>query len=176
MDNIDTSKFPQQDDWNKIITEPKEVRQAWFEENKHKVTNLSVQDACYALTKGPGFCLFTDVLDQKDIDDANAYLHADVARQETMDGQALTEDVGHSNIYSNNNAGKTNTLGKRVWNLTNKGECFERMVQQETIMEVVGAVLGNDFCLGSFAANVLCLGAGRQSPHLDYPYWDYTNK
>ena len=88
-----------------------------------------MQDAWYALAKGPGFCLFTDLIDQKDIRDANTYLHADVERQETMDGEALTEDVGHSNIYSHSNkTGKSNTLGKRVWNLTNKGECFERMV------------------------------------------------
>jgi hypothetical protein len=48
-----------------------------------------------------------------------------------MDGQALTEDVGHQNIYSNSStsSGGTKTLGKRVWNLTNKGQCFERMVQ-----------------------------------------------
>lgn len=61
-----------------MVTQPKEVRQAWFEENKHKVTNLSVEDAWYALAKGPGFCLFTDLVDQKDMDDANHFITTDV--------------------------------------------------------------------------------------------------
>jgi hypothetical protein len=57
-------------------------------------------------------------------------------------------------------AGEKTDLRKRVWNLTNKGECFERIVQEETTMKAVGAILGNDYCLGSFAANVLTAGAG----------------
>lgn len=63
-------------------------------------------------------------------------------------------------VHSHSKTGKAETLGKRVWNLTNKGQCFERMVQPEKLMQVVGAVLGNDFCLGSFAANALMTGAG----------------
>ena len=78
--DIDVSKFPSSEEWDAIASESREVRQAWFEENKHKVTNLSVQDAWYAIAKGPGFSLYTDLYDQQDIDDANAYLMADVAR------------------------------------------------------------------------------------------------
>jgi len=78
-----------------------------------------------------------------------------------LDAKNLTEDEGHANIYSHSKTGRANTLGKRVWNLTNKGECFERMVQQETLMEVIGTILGNDFCLGSYAANLLVHGAGK---------------
>ena len=42
-------------------------------------------------------------------------------------------------------------------------------------MQILDLVLGNDFCLGSFAANHLQEGAGHQNAHLDYPYWDYCN-
>ena len=43
-------------------------------------------------------------------------------------------------------------------------------------MKVLEYIIGNDFCLGSFAANYLQQGAGYQNPHLDYPYWDYNDK
>ena len=65
--------------------------------------------------------------------------------------------------------------GVRVWNLIEKGVIFEKMVQPEVAMKVVDKVIGDDFCLGSFAANYLQPGAGSQKPHLDYPYWDYVN-
>ena len=63
----------------------------------------------------------------------------------------------------------------RVWNLVEKGEIFEKLVQPEVAMRIVDQVIGDDFCLGSFAANFLQPGAGAQKPHLDYPYWDYVN-
>ena len=63
-------------------------------------------------------------------------------------------------------------LQRRVWNLLNKGEVFERMVQHPQLMEVVGAFLGDEFCLGSIAANRILPGGPGQEPHIDYPYWD----
>jgi hypothetical protein len=105
-------------------------RQKWFEENKTSVTNLNLEEANYSITKGIGFCLFTDLFDPKDIDDANVFMTGEVEKEEEakLDAKNLTEDEGHANIYSHSKTGRANTLGKRVWNLTNKGECFERMV------------------------------------------------
>jgi ectoine hydroxylase-related dioxygenase (phytanoyl-CoA dioxygenase family) len=63
-------------------------------------------------------------------------------------------------------------LQRRVWNLLDKGEVFERMVQQPVVMRVVGAFLGEAFIMGSVAANRLLPGGPGQEPHVDYPYWD----
>ena len=63
-------------------------------------------------------------------------------------------------------------LQRRVWNLVNKGEVFERMVQHPDIMTIVEAFLGNECILGSLAANRLLPGGPGQEPHIDYPYWD----
>jgi len=63
-------------------------------------------------------------------------------------------------------------LQRRVWNLLDKGEVFERMVQEPSVMSIVGAFLGNQFIMGSVAANRLLPGAPGQEPHIDYPYWD----
>ncbi len=64
------------------------------------------------------------------------------------------------------------SLQRRVWNLLNKGEVFERMVQQPQVMDLVGAFLGDGFIMGSVAANRILAGGPGQEPHIDYPYWD----
>jgi ectoine hydroxylase-related dioxygenase (phytanoyl-CoA dioxygenase family) len=63
-------------------------------------------------------------------------------------------------------------LQRRVWNLLDKGEVFERMVQHPVVMRIVGAFLGDAFIMGSVAANRLLPGGPGQEPHVDYPYWD----
>ena len=63
-------------------------------------------------------------------------------------------------------------LQRRVWNLLNKGEVFERMVQHEVVMKIVAKFLGSAFIMGSVAANRLLPGGPGQEPHIDYPYWD----
>jgi ectoine hydroxylase-related dioxygenase (phytanoyl-CoA dioxygenase family) len=63
-------------------------------------------------------------------------------------------------------------LQRRVWNLLDKGEVFERIVQHPVVMRIVSAFLGDAFILGSVAANRLLPGGPGQEPHVDYPYWD----
>jgi ectoine hydroxylase-related dioxygenase (phytanoyl-CoA dioxygenase family) len=63
-------------------------------------------------------------------------------------------------------------LQRRVWNLLNKGQVFERMVQKSEVVAVLNEFLGNEFILGSIAANRLMPGAAGQEPHVDYPYLD----
>ncbi len=63
-------------------------------------------------------------------------------------------------------------LQRRVWNLLNKGEVFEAMVQHPVVAKIASAFLGNKFILGSIAANRLLPGGPGQEPHIDYPYWD----
>ncbi|MGI9604605.1 MAG: phytanoyl-CoA dioxygenase family protein [Acidimicrobiales bacterium] len=63
-------------------------------------------------------------------------------------------------------------LQRRVWNLLNKGEIFEAMVQQPAVARIAAAFLGDKFILGSIAANRLLPGGPGQEPHIDYPYWD----
>ena len=63
-------------------------------------------------------------------------------------------------------------LQRRVWNLLNKGEVFEQMVQHWLVMKIVAAFLGDEFIMGSVAANRLMPGGPGQEPHIDYPYWD----
>jgi len=67
-------------------------------------------------------------------------------------------------------------LQRRVWNLLNKGEVFERMAQLPSVMAIAAAFLGDEFQMGSIAANRLLPGGPGQEPHIDYPYWDLYKK
>ena len=67
-------------------------------------------------------------------------------------------------------------LQRRVWNLLDKGEIFEEIVQLPAVMTIAGAFLGNQFILGSIAANRLLPGGPGQEPHVDYPYWDLYDR
>lgn len=63
-----------------------------------------------------------------------------------------------------------------MWNLLDKGQIFEKMVQHPTILKIVRTILGDDAQLGSIASNTIFPGGSGQEPHIDYPYWDYYNR
>jgi ectoine hydroxylase-related dioxygenase (phytanoyl-CoA dioxygenase family) len=63
-------------------------------------------------------------------------------------------------------------LQRRVWNLLNKGDIFVEMLKREPVVSIVKAFLGDEFILGSIAANWLLPGGPGQELHIDYPYWD----
>lgn len=116
------------------------------------------------LTDGKGYFLLKQVFSPEIIQKA---------RQIIVDYSKGEKDtVTH---FHGNHEEKIN-LQKRVWNLLSKNEIFVQMVLEERILEVVGQLLGEDFCMGSIAANQLKPGAPGQEPHVDYPYWDMFKK
>ncbi|MBE8182203.1 MAG: phytanoyl-CoA dioxygenase [Candidatus Portiera sp.] len=90
------------------------------------------------------------------------------ARDIIMAESAEADKVTH---FQGKNSDKL-SLQRRVWNLLNKGDIFVEMVQHPQVIELVGKFLGNEFCLGSIAANRILPGGPGQEPHIDYPYWD----
>jgi len=67
-------------------------------------------------------------------------------------------------------------LQRRVWNLLNKGDIFIRMAENLQLNTIVSEFLGNEFHIGSIAANRILPGGPGQEPHIDYPYWDMYNR
>ncbi len=92
------------------------------------------------------------------------------AAREIIEREALA-GVGKVTHFHGQHEEQVN-LQRRVWNLLNKGQVFVDMVQHEPVMDIVGALLGDEFILGSIAANVILAGGPGQEPHVDYPYWD----
>lgn len=59
--------------------------------------------------------------------------------------------------------------GQRVWNLVNKDEMFERLVQNRRTLGALEGLLGADCTLSSFTANVIGPGSPPGGIHMDSP-------
>lgn len=112
------------------------------------------------LLTGVGAVVIGGGVDPADVAEARAILMEHSER----DGNKVTHFQGA-------NADKLD-LQRRVWNLLNKGEVFEEMAQHPAVMAIAAAFLGDEFQMGSIAANRLLPGGPGQEPHIDYPYWD----
>lgn len=64
-------------------------------------------------------------------------------------------------------------LQRRVWNLLAKGSVFSEMAEHPVIVQAMRLFLGDDFIMGSIAANRILPDGPGQEPHIDYPYWDF---
>ena len=116
-----------------------------------------------ALMNGPGAICVRGLFSAAQIDEARRIVMAqsdDRAQTVThFQGQAAQDDTLH--------------LQRRVWNLLAKGDVFSQMAEQESIVAAMRRFLGDDFIMGSIAANRILPGGPGQEPHIDYPYWDY---
>ena len=118
---------------------------------------LSSSTSC---SRGAGAIFIEQAYSAAEIAEANAIIN----HHSTVEAAKVTHFHGaHEDQIS---------LQRRVWNLLNKGEVFERMVQHPAVMQLVGAFLGDGFIMGSVAANRILGGGPGQEPHIDYPYWD----
>ena len=54
-----------------------------------------------------------------------------------------------------------------------KAMCFRRWPSIPTIVAAMRLFLGDDFIMGSIAANRILPDGPGQEPHIDYPYWDF---
>ena len=126
------------------------------------VDHLDAQmpDLLAELLGGAGAIVIRDAFAADEIAEARRLIH-----------QFSDREVTKETHFQGANA-ETLHLQRRVWNLLNKGEVFERMVQHEVVMAIVGRFLGSAFIMGSVAANRLLPGGPGQEPHVDYPYWD----
>lgn len=100
-----------------------------------------------------GYCLLEDPLPAGEFDRLRTRL-TDVATQEREDGSAFLYDKGN----------------QRVFSLLNKGEQFERMVQEPVTLELMEDVLGFNFLLSSTHANIAGLGGSRMYVHADQTF------
>ncbi len=61
-------------------------------------------------------------------------------------------------------------VNQRVFNLVNKGEVFEQIVQHPVVMKAVGRLLGGDFILSGFSSNTTGPGGEPMVLHSDSGY------
>jgi len=88
---------------------------------------------------------------------------ADELRERTLELAAQERAAGgESALYLDGTS-------QRVWNLVNKGECFERALVNPRILEFQEYLLGDDCVLSSFTGNLIGPGASPSDLHIDFP-------
>ena len=101
-----------------------------------------------------GYCLLADALSQEEI--------AIVRRR--LEEQAAAEKqrgLAHEDAGPNGSG-----VNQRIWFLVNKGQAFRNLLLHKTIRQLVGHVLGDEYLLSSFTANIANPG-GVMQMHTD---------
>ena len=115
-----------------------------------------IDDIVRELTEGRGYVILERLFDADTLAEARPRIFECLAENAALDTPVDT------NIYR---------AEDQVYNLVDKGQVFERMVQEPTILGVFSRILGSELKLGSFAARVVRRGSESQAVHFDYPYW-----
>ncbi len=131
-----------------------------METNKQK----SAAQAAQELFSGKGYVYIRNAFSQASIAKARKLIH--------QYSETATQKVTH---FHGKHQDKLN-LQRRVWNLVEKGDVFIEMLEHPEIIAIMKAFLGDEFCLGSIAANRILPGGPGQEPHIDYPYWDFYKR
>ena len=123
-----------------------------------------------------GYCLVKDAIPatqlaaarQRLLEQAEAELQAGVAFEDGGAKQqwgAFTDEQG--NIRRDAFSAKAGGVNQRVWTLVNKGAVWLDLLKQPTVRAVVGHVLGDDYLLSSYGANIAKPGGIAMDLHTD---------
>lgn len=108
--------------------------------------------------KRDGWCIVPDVIGLEEAGEAHARVWK-VIEANRRDGIA-TELAGID----------PNDRNVRALNLIEGDPLFREMVQHETALEMVRAVIGPDFCISNFTANIALPGSGSMPLHSDQSF------
>ena len=123
-----------------------------------------------------GYCLLAEVMPAEQVaaarerlqEQAAAELQAGYAFEDGGAKQqwgAFTDEEGR--IRRDAFSAKAGGINQRVWMLVNKGKVFRDMLSQPTMRAVVGHVLGKDYLLSSYGANIAKPGGIAMNLHTD---------
>ncbi len=123
-----------------------------------------------------GYCLLAEVMPAEQVaaarerlqEQAAAELQAGYAFEDGGAKQqwgAFTDEEGR--IKRDAFSAKAGGINQRVWMLVNKGKVFRDMLSQPTMRAVVGHVLGKDYLLSSYGANIAKPGGIAMNLHTD---------
>ena len=123
-----------------------------------------------------GYCLVKDAIDPDQLRSARQRL-LEQAQAELEQGQAFedggarqqwgqfTDDEGQ--VRREAFSAKAGGVNQRVWVLINKGRVWRDLLKQAAVREVVGHVLGVDYLLSSYSANIAKPGGIAMNLHTD---------
>ena len=128
--------------------------------------NIDTNIICEELLNGYGAVCIKSLFSPDDIVDAREkiLLHSNTDSEKVTHFQGKAEN--DNNLH----------LQRRVWNLLNKGDIFVKMATHPVFKQILSQFLGDEFIMGSIAANRILPNGPGQEPHIDYPYWDFYKK
>ena len=123
-----------------------------------------------------GYCLLANAIPAEQLaavrtrleEQAAAELQAGLAFEDGGAKQqwgAFTDEQGH--IRQDAFSAKAGGVNQRVWMLVNKGQIFLDMLAQPNMRTIVGHVLGKDYLLSSYGANIAKPGGIAMNLHTD---------
>lgn len=111
-------------------------------------------DQIVARVEAEGVCVVPDFISGDILERIRTRIDQ-LNESERRDGVAFLESEG---------------VNQRVFNLVNKGEVFEEIVQHEDVMAAAGKLLGGDFILSGFSSNTAGPGGEEMVLHSDSGY------
>ena len=105
------------------------------------------------ITDGKGFVILPDLITPQEAASARQLI-LELAEQERQVDKLIVK-------------GKT----ERLYGLIYKADIFAQMVQNQFLLSIVEAIIGEDAILGGFSAHILHPGSKSMGIHVDYPYW-----
>ena len=117
------------------------------------IDRVNITELSQEIVRGKGYVLLPDLLSSSEIKEARELI-SQIARQERQQGKLAVRDNK-----------------ERLYGLIYKGNIFSKLVQQQAIIAITEAILGEDIILGGFSAHILHPKATRMGIHVDYPYW-----
>ena len=105
------------------------------------------------ITQGKGYVLLPDLLSRQQAAKARSLI-LEFAQQSRENNQLIVQGAK-----------------ERLYGLIYKDSIFAELIQNQDIISVIEAILGEDIILGGFSAHILHPGAQRMGVHVDYPYW-----
>ena len=123
-----------------------------------------------------GYCLVADAISstqlaaakQRLLEQAQAELEAGIAFEDGGAKQqwgAFTDEEGR--VRRDAFTGRAGGVNQRVWMLINKGVIWRDLLAEPTVRAVVGHVLGKDYLLSSYGANIAKPGGVAMNLHTD---------
>jgi ectoine hydroxylase-related dioxygenase (phytanoyl-CoA dioxygenase family) len=121
----------------------------------NKADMAEVWAAEKAQLRDEGWCVLPDILDRAQAASVLERLWAAAAESERRGGRTFMPELD------------PNTSNVRVFNLLDIDPVFRELIQHPTALEMVRAVLGPDFLISNFTANIARPGSGSMSVHSD---------
>lgn len=120
-----------------------------------------------------GFCVIKDVLSAQEV----AILRDRIEEQaiaEVKKGVAFNDGISYQDLLDESGQFKSKRAGaglggvnQRIFMLINKGECLRKLVTHPVVNTLVSHVLGDDYILSSYSANIVRKGSPRMGLHTD---------